>query len=387
MSVLDDIAQYMTTLYSDAETFLIESLAWRMERDMTVWADDTARVRLINEMRAVTVAEVRRLAATRTGAAEWAAEAAVESGAAGIRDVLAHALPATTYGAPFGQAGLHAVAATSVDLASRLTEVEQRILRLPSDIWQKFDAVLVTRKLTSSMHTIQFQREMIGDWYRYGIPGFTDVSGRTWRVGSYVEMAARTGAQRAATEGRRAQLLTAGMRLGVILELHSACDRCAPWAGKVVSLDGGLTGLQQLTDMVTGRPIIVDVAGTIEQARAEGWQHPSCRGSLSAYVPGRDVARFERTNTGVQNTAEQNLRETERDIRQAKRDLAINPGDRDARRALLDGQAEARALVARHGLARRYWRESLTWSGDRIPPSRRTKPTTPVIPPRPSLEP
>jgi hypothetical protein len=345
---------------------------------MTVWDDDVARLRLINQLRTVTAAEVARLVEARPILAEWVAQTAVEEGAAGIRDVLASVLPNTPAGVPLGQAGLYAQTAVAVDLASRMDDVTNRVLRFPQDIHQKMQSVLITRKLTGQQHTIQFQREMLRDWYRWGIPAFTDVSGRTWRAGSYVEMVTRTGAQRALTEGRKTQLQQSGFTYGLIQELSSACDRCAPWAGKVVALDGDASP-RSTTNLITGRPITVRPKGTLEDARRAGWQHPNCRGTLNAYIPGADTTRFERPDTDELNEAEAALRETERDIRQAKRDLVIDPTDMQAKRDLLDAQAKARALTAEHDIARRPWREQLDWSGDRIG---RTQRSTPKKPPR-----
>lgn len=376
---LDELATYMATLWADAENYLIESLAWRLERDRTIWDDDLARVRLINELRAITQQQVAELAARSPELAFWVAEGATVEGAAGIRQVLAQLLPQTTMGAVYGAQQLYAISAVATDLTSRLTDVNNRLLRFPDDVHQKLGAVLTTRRLTGQQHTIQFQREMLRDWYQWGIPAFVDVSGRAWRAGSYVEMLTRTGTQRALTEGRRTQLQASGFTYGLIQELPSACDACAPWAGAIVSLSNDLRPRQTL-NLLTGQPMTVTPRATVEQARAAGWQHPNCRGTLGAYIPGADTAAYERPDSAELNRAEADLRQAERDIRQAKRDIIIDPTDMDAKRDLLDAQQRARDLVDDHDIVRRPWREALDWSGDRIGPTQRAP--RPPQPPR-----
>lgn len=376
--VIDELATYMATLYADAENYLLEVLAYKLEQDWTIWDDDIARARLINELRATTRTELEYLMQQRQPLAEWVAQTAAEAGAADMRDVILQLLPDTSSSQlVYGMQQMYAQAAVATELVSRLDEVTSRLLRFPTDVHQKVGAVLVTRKLTGQQHTIQFQREMLRDWYRWGIPAFTDTSGRTWRAGSYVEMLTRTGAQRALTEGRRTQLLQSGYPFAVIHELPSACDRCAPWAGQIVSLDGTL--LAPATNLLTGEAMTVRAVATIDEARRAGWQHPNCRGTINAYIPGADTSQFERDERNPLNRAEQWLRETERDIRQAKRDLVIDPSDDDARRRLLEAQATARDLTDTYQIARRRWREALDWSGDRIA---RTERATPPRPPR-----
>ena len=161
--VIDELATYMTTLYSDAETYLIEVLAYRLEHepDLLDPPNDAARARLINELRHATAAQLATLAAQRPALAEWVAQTAVEEGAAGIRDILAEFSPRTLPGVPLGQAGLVAMQAVAVDLVSRLEAVESRMLRFPDDVLQKIQAVMVTRKLTGAQRTIDLQRELL----------------------------------------------------------------------------------------------------------------------------------------------------------------------------------------------------------------------------------
>lgn len=375
---IDDLATAVTGVFTDVETYLIEYLAWRVESDRTIWDVDADRLDLIHGLQVETRAMVNALRDITPELAQRVATLAAEQGARGIAAALLAVTPATGMGSVLDPAHLYAVQATVLDLTSAFEDVTNRVLRFPDDVWRRMDATLVAEKLTGQEHTIQFQREALADWYQRGIPSFVDVSGRRWSQGAYIEMVTRTGTQRALTEGRRAQAQAAGFTLGIIQEIPGCCDRCAPWAGAVVNLaEGGATGQQVVASALDGAPVTVHVAGTVDEARRQGWQHPNCRGSLGVFIPGAtDSTDYLIDYDEARYDAEQALREQEREIRAAKRRLAINPDDADARRALNTARAKARDLIAEHDIPRRPYRESLAWSQ---PTSRRRRPPRPDL--------
>lgn len=366
-ALIDDLAAATTTVFTDVETYLLEYLSWLVSRDRTVWDVDADRLTLIRDLHRETRTMVDNLHATAPQLATQVVTAAAEHGAAGIRRELLATHPHLTQGSALDTAHLYAIQATATDLVSRFNHVTNRILRFPADVHRRFDATIVAEKLTGQQHTIEFQREALADWYARGIPNFVDVSGRRWSTGAYVEMATRTGVQRALTEGRRAQALQSGFKLGLIQEIPGCCDRCAQWAGAVVALDSSIAiGTHSLRSAVDGVPVRVEVRATVDQARSEGWQHPNCRGNLAVFVPGAtDPADHHVEYDADRYEAEQALREQEREIRAAKRRLAVNPNDVAARRDLNQARAKARALVADFDIPRRPARESLAWTQPR----------------------
>lgn len=370
-ALVDDLAAAVTNVFTDVETYLLEYLSWIVDRDRTVWDVDVDRVAMIRDLERETRAMVDGLRDVTPALATQVVQAAADRGAAGIRDELWAVLPDATRDRVLDSSHLYAVQATTVDLVSRFSDVTNRILRFPDDVHRRFDATIVAEKLTGQQHTIEFQREALADWASQGIRSFVDVSGRRWSTGAYIEMATRTGVQRALTEGRRAQALHSGFKLGLIQEIPGCCEKCAAWAGAVVALDGSITvGTHVMKSAVDGSPVRVDVRATVNQARREGWQHPNCRGNLAVFIPGAtdpedhlveyDADRYD---------AEQSLREQERDIRAAKRKLALDPDDKAARKDLNESRAKARELVEEFELPRRPARESLAWSS----PSRRQR--------------
>lgn len=378
-ALIDDLATAVVDVFADVENYLLEYLTWRALTDRTIWDVDADRLAFMRDLERETRAMVHQLRLLTPELAAQVIARAAEQGARGIRAELLAALPATRFGDVLDPAHLYAVQATVIDLVSAFDDVTNRVLRFPDDVWRRFDATLVAEKLTGQEHTIEFQREALADWYAKGIPTFVDVLGRAWSTGAYVEMVTRTGTQRALTEGRRAQLQHAGFRLGLIQEVPGCCEKCAPWAGAVVNLEeAGITGRQVVSSALDGAPVTVHIAGTVDEARRQGWQHPNCRGSLGAFIPGAtDPADYLIDYDPARYEAEQALREQEREIRAAKRVLALNPDDVSARRDLNKARATARALVAEHDIPRRPYRESLAWA--RPSSGRRRRPARPDL--------
>ncbi|MGO2112959.1 MAG: phage minor capsid protein, partial [Pseudoclavibacter sp.] len=259
-AVVDALAAKATDLWADVETTLLARLGELTRGDMNL-GDVNDRLRLVRELRA-TVQDA--LAAIPEDAAQQLVDAASAYGAANALVELA-GLPGTPYssGAPLGAAHLHGLVNTATDLVSRWDDVKNRVLRFPEDVYQRFGAQAVAERLGAATATQTQQLDLIKRWYGQGIPAFTDVSGRTWRAGSYIEMATRTGTQRALTEGRRAQMTTAGVRLGQIREAAAACDVCAPWHGALVSLDQTPAGPVTMLSAVDDEAVTVQVQATI----------------------------------------------------------------------------------------------------------------------------
>lgn len=357
--VIDALAAAATDLWSDVETTLLERLSELVRSDMHL-EQVGDRLRLLRALR-VTVNDA--LATIPADAAQQLLDVAAEYGAANALAELT-GLPTRPYGelAPLGTAHLHGLVNTATDLVSRWEDVKNRVLRFPDDVHQRFGARAIADRLAGAPSHQAQQLDLIKRWYRQGVPAFTDVSGRTWRVGSYIEMSTRTGTQRALTEGRSAQMVAAGVRLGTIREAAAACDVCAPWNGALVSLDGTPAGTVTLFSAVDDSYVTVNVAATIEDARRAGWQHPNCRGRIAAFIPGATRTTPPNEVDADRNRAEQDMREAERDIRAAKRALALDPEDARARADLRDARARLRAAQTAGDLPRMSWREQLSWA-------------------------
>ncbi|MFD7236450.1 phage minor capsid protein [Streptomyces syringium] len=227
-----------------------------------------------------------------------------------------------------------------------------------------------------------------------GITGFVDKGGRSWQLSSYVEMAVRSAVGRAAVQGHTDSLRAAGLDLVMVSDAPQECRLCRPWEGKVLSLDdvvgAGPVEVEHAT--VDGQMVTVQVAATLDEARAVGFMHPNCRHSLSAYLPGVTVLPTD-TEDPVGDENRQRLRHLERQVRKWKRREAagLDEGARKAARAKVRAwQSAIRDHVDATGLIRQRHREQLMQvtppPGERPSPKRKTppRPPAPVTPAGPA---
>jgi len=101
------------------------------------------------------------------------------------------------------------------------------------------------------------------------LAAYTDTAGRTWRLGTYARAAAGAAAAWLHVAWQMTSLRAAGLGL-VRVDGPSGgatCPKCAPWAGKILSLTGLDSG--GLAD------------GTLADALAAGLIHPHCRHDLT----------------------------------------------------------------------------------------------------------
>ena len=111
-------------------------------------------------------------------------------------------------------------------------------------------------------------KDILARWKRTAQekPVFTDVSGRTWETGRYIQMNARTNAMRVYNDCLADDISQTGNDLVMVSKGGSAsCDGCAPWEGIILSLSGKTKGFP-----------------TYEQARQSGCFHPNCTHTLDA---------------------------------------------------------------------------------------------------------
>lgn len=205
---------------------------------------------------------------------------------------------------------------------------------------------------------LQASQQVLDRLLADGIRGFTDKAGRNWSLETYVEMAVRTTTGQAAVQGHLDQLQAVGIDLVRVSDAPRECPLCRPWENKVLSLSGQV-GAVILPNATGGAPVHVTVAGTVEQARASGLQHPNCRHSLSAFVPGATTIEPAKGDPEGYD-AGQRQREMERRIRHWKRRQALALDDaaaKEAGRKVRQWQGALREHVDTHNLKRLTRRE------------------------------
>jgi len=252
-------------------------------------------------------------------------------------------------------ATLRAVEAIAAETVTRVGPWRPRILRAAQDVYQRTVADASATVLLGSQTRRDAAQQALDRLTERGVGTFRDRSGRRWALESYVEMAVRTGAGGAAIDGHTTQLVAAGVDLVVVSDAPRECPLCRPWEGKVLSIGGGVAATVEAASMVGEGTVSVRVAGSLEQARAAGFQHPNCRHSLSAYLPGAtDVLAATSERAGYED--QQRQRAIERGIRKWKLREAAALDDVAAARArakVRQWQATMREHLAEHPALKR----------------------------------
>jgi hypothetical protein len=234
------------------------------------------------------------------------------------------------------------LAAETVDL---LTERHRSILRNVDDRYRGIVSEVTSTPLLGTGTRRQATQDAMRRFADEGIRSFTDRAGRRWQLTSYAEMAVRTSVGRAATEAHMHTLTDAGVELVTVSNAPRECPLCRPWEGKVLSLTGGGARTVDVEHAIEdGRMVPVHVAGSLDEARRAGFQHPNCRHSVSAYTPG-----ITRTDTAEPDPegyeAGQRQRAIERNIRKHK--------NRAAAATTPEAKQAANAKVRQHQAAMR----------------------------------
>ncbi|GAA4871701.1 phage minor capsid protein [Saccharopolyspora cebuensis] len=358
---IDRIAATVADLYRPAETQLAATmarhLAGDLDSDMTApqWAD-----RKLSAVRSLRASASAILAALQSDAGRALREAVADAFRAGWRSVLAE-LPDRLF--PRSQLGERARAAAEdvpgfaaiEALATAVhADVGARSANVLGDVVDGFRGVVAAASAGTSTGA-QTRRQAAQSAFRRlvdrGLASFVDRSGRRRQLSSYVEMATRTVAQRAAVQGQTDRLDAVDVRLVYVSNASQECALCRPYEGRVLRLDDGPTGEIEVPHQISDEPTTVDVVATLDAARTAGFQHPNCRHSVSAYLQG--VIRLPEQPTADPNgdEARQRQRAIERQIRKYKTRAAAALGDearKAAGRKVRAWQAEMRQHLDAH---------------------------------------
>lgn len=257
--------------------------------------------------------------------------------------------------APAGQ-----VIGAADELTARVMAAMRQVPRLLEHTYREAVAAGAAEVAGGKVTRLQASQHVLDRLGSRGITGFRDVAGRNWSLSSYVEMAVRTETGRVAIDGHTTALLDAGQDLVKISDSPRECPTCRPWEGKILSLTGATVA--GLMPSATGGPAVrVDVAGTVDQARAAGLFHPNCTHSQSLFLPGASSTAAPRSDPAGYD-AKQQQRGLERKIREWKRReaLALDDAARaSARGKVRDWQKALREHVDANDLKRLSRREQI----------------------------
>ena len=205
---------------------------------------------------------------------------------------------------------------------------------------------------------------------REGITGFVDNSGKRWSAEAYVRMDIKTTCSNAANQGVMDRNQQYGNDLIWVRTNATARPGCFPWQGKVISMEN------RARDVVDGggRTVHAYAANETTYGQADGIFGINCHhGPMNVFIPG--ASRVRGTNMSIdqaENDARYKLtqqqRRLEREVRYAKRDLAMlkaaGASEEEIQLAMAKvrrKQAAVRQLVKDHPerLVRDYSREAV----------------------------
>ncbi|MFB7617819.1 phage minor capsid protein [Kitasatospora sp. NPDC056181] len=361
----EDLARAVRRLYEEAEDALLGKLSDALAAGIQAprWAED--KLRSIGQLRAGVEEIIAVLRQDAAGAIGQAVAQAYERGRQAAVAELGM-LPE----------GLRAAAARdipnapAVDRLARAAVAEQepvwqRILRAVLDIYRTVVGRASATVLTGVNTRRQAAQRALDQFAGRGVTGFVDRAGRSWEMASYAEMAVRTTTARAAVQGHTDRLQAMGQHLVIVSDSPLECERCEPWEGKVLALNGPPGEHTVRVEHATedGRLVVVRVAGTLPEARAGGLFHPNCRHSVSLFLPGVTTRPSSPPHPGgatYEDTQQQ--RYLERQVRAWKRREAAAMDDtarRRARASVRAYQGRIRELTADKQLPRKPVREQI----------------------------
>ncbi|MBG0830523.1 phage capsid protein [Planomonospora sp. ID67723] len=364
--LLDQIAATIADLYRDVEAALITMVAAELRKGLDSPTQER-RLDAVRKLQAAARLLLASLQAARAGTVRDTIARAYRDGyGSAIADLPERWFPKSGIGQAARDArdeipNAHLLENIAQALHRDLGRVDGNILRAPIDAYRAVQAGAAAR-IASGIVTRREASQAA--WQRLmdqGITSFTDRANRRWRLSSYVEMIGRTNIARAAIQGQTDRLASLGIDLVYVSDNVQECKRCRPFEGQVLRRDHGPTGRIQVEHATRDDVMVtVHVLDTLDGARARGFQHPNCRHSVSAYLPGvTKPAKHTADPDGERQRQKQ--RALERKIRAAKEQAlgALTPEAKKAANAKVRAaQAELRAHLAAHpNLKRLTYRE------------------------------
>ncbi|MDT0306119.1 phage minor capsid protein [Streptomyces sp. DSM 44917] len=359
-AMAENLAGAVAGLYEAAEVTIIERIAGALARGLEspLWAE--LRLAAVGSLRDAVGEVVAALQQDADGAIRAAVAAAYARGQQAAVAELGALSPGRAAAAR-RLPGAPAVDRLAAGLLDEVRPVYSRVTRVSDDVYRQVVARASAAPLLGVQTRRQAAQTALDRFADRGVTGFVDARGRGWDMRSYVEMATRTTVGRAAVEAHTGRLAAAGIDLVMVSDSPEECPRCRPWERKVLVREGpsGARTVEVEHSTEDGRTVSVRVAGSLAEARAAGLQHPNCRHTVSAYLPGvtRTPPRQEDRGTYEQT---QQQRYLERQVRQWKRRAAAALDDdkrRQANAKVRAYQRRIRELTAETGLPRKSQRE------------------------------
>lgn len=275
-------------------------------------------------------------------------------------------LPETRPQAPGSAAARGAASKAAEATTTSLGKAARNIPRNTQTVWGRIIDNAVNKTIAGDLTIQQALQQAMDDAARQGLGFYRDQAGRKWGLDTYAEMAVRTGTNNALIDAHTAELVEVGLDLVIVSSHHNPAPQCAPYERKILSLTGEHGPGTHRIDGHT-----VTVKDTLNGARAQGFEHPGCRHTVTAYLPGfTDTTPPAPDPDHEGYKATQKQRYYEREIRKSRRmeQAAIDDdGRRRAEARRRQYEQKLREHIREHDLPRRRHREKLRQPGNPMP--------------------
>ncbi|MEV0992745.1 phage minor capsid protein [Streptomyces sp. NPDC049949] len=363
-AMAEDLSAAVRDLYADAETRLLSLVARQLADGFEAPGWAVAKLADVQPLRRAAQGVVDALgSATQLEVFSAVTEAYDAGSRAGLAELGALS-DADARRIAERTPGTRAVDRLAAETVGLVTQTHRGILRGVEDGYRQIISEVSATPLLGVDSRRQATQRAMERFSDSGLRTFVDRRGRSWQMTSYAEMAVRTAVGRAAVEAHGDRLRAAGIRLVIVSNAPHNCDLCSPFEGRVLALDGpgGARTIEMEHATEDGRTVRVDIAGSLDDARRAGLQHPNCRHSTSAYLPGVTRAPVEQSEDPSGYAASQRQRAIERAIRKWKNraGAAVTPeAKRAAEARVRQYQGRMREHLAAHPeLIRRREREA-----------------------------
>ncbi|MGY4988903.1 phage minor capsid protein [Streptomyces nigrescens] len=380
--LVEDLSASVRNLYTDAEERLLgimarqlaagyEAPGWAQRKLAAIQPLRRAAQAVVDELSRAVTLEVFDVVAEAYNRGHRAAVAELGALSDGARRLVNEITP--------NAQAVDRLAHESVEV---VTATHRGILRAIVDGFRDVVARVTSTPLLGTGTRRQATQDAMRQFADRGISGFTDRAGRRWQLTSYAEMAVRTSTARAAVEAHTRALTEAGLDLVIVSDAPRECPLCRPWEGKLLAI-GGPDGRRTVVvehAVEDGRMLRVVVQGTLDEARRAGLQHPNCRHSVSAYIPGVSSLIPPMRSDGKSYEAGQRQRAIERNIRKHKKRAAaaVTPEAKKAAEAKVrTWQGAMREHLVEHPQLRRNRVREQLGAGN-LPPARTEAPQAAV---------
>lgn len=267
----EEQAKRLISLYRHAESDIVS----RLQRMIDKYGTDAGKkpsVRLLRQQYKAIRQELKRLDAVGQREAAAMVEKTYNGGFAVASRQLKDAGIVSGLGAEMSGVHKKALAIYSEQVQGRLSDLVTSAGRTVGDIYRQLQLNTTMAGAVAGTQTLKHvQDKMARLAEKGGLISFVDSAGRSWNMGSYVEMLSRTTLMQVHNAATWNEFAAHGEDLIQISYHTPTCALCAPWNGKVLSLTG----------KTPGYPTLAEVEGA-------GLFHPNCRHASSLFLEGVD---------------------------------------------------------------------------------------------------